>query len=356
MADGSSNIIRVLIVEDSPSICKVLKSILGSDPRISVVGVAYNGREAIELVAKLRPDVVTMDIHMPVMDGLEATKQIMAYYPTPILVISSSVWEGELYKIFDAISYGALDVIEKGQEDLIGNHRCGEELIEKVKLLSGIKVIRHPLAKLEKEDNIGVIKISERKNLDRVVAIVTSTGGPQALLKIFKSFPVNFPCGILVVQHIIPGFMGGLVDWLNRECQIMIKIAEDSEKIRAGVAYIAPCNFHMEVKEDGKIYLTTKLSHNKNNRLLGDVLLESVARVYKKGAIGVILTGMGRDGVIGMKAIRQMQGRTIAQDERSCAVFGMPKAAIDMGVIDRILPLDGIAEEIVKILNKGIVG
>lgn len=342
------NIIRVLVVEDSPSMCKVLTNILNADPQILVAGVAHNGKEAAEIVPKLKPDIITMDIHMPVMDGFEATKQIMAYNPTPILIVSTSVFKVGMDKAFKAISYGALDIIEKGAMEITGDKKSGEELIEKIKFLSDIKVLHHPLAKLEgrKERPVKVVETPKKKILDRIVAIVTSTGGPQALLEILKRFPQNFPCGIVIVQHITSGFVEGLAEWLNSECQIKVKVAEDSEEIRPGVAYIAPCDLQMRVGEGGRIHLSNEPAHD-GHRPSGDILLESVARVYKEGAVGVILTGMGRDGAMGMKAIKDMHGATIAQDEATCIVFGMPKVAIEMDVIDEVSPLGRIAEEIV---------
>lgn len=350
METGLKGIIRVLVVEDSPSVCKVLTDVLGSRPEILVVGVAYNGKEAVEAVSRLKPDIITMDMHMPIMDGLEATKQIMAYNPTPILIVSASTLKIEMDKIFEAISYGALDVIEKGRRELIEDKKSREELIEKIKFLSGIKVIRHPLAKLERGITQKPLEVPKSNVLNRIAAIVTSTGGPAALLQILKSFPKEFPCSIVIVQHITAGFIGGLVDWLNSECQITIKVGDDSEKIRPGVAYIAPSELQMRLGEDRKIHLSNEPPYN-GHRPSGDLLLESVAKSYGEGSIGVILTGMGRDGAMGIKAIKQLHGQTIAQDEASCVVFGMPKAAIEMNVVDKVLPLEKVAEEIVRALG-----
>ncbi len=343
-------LIRVLVVEDCPLMCEVLTSIFNPDPQILVVGIAHNGKEAIELVPRLKPDIITMDIHMPVMDGFEATKHIMAYNPTPILVISSSVFRAGMDKVFKAISYGALDVIDKGDLEIGGEKKSGEVLIEKIKFLSGIKVIRHPLAKLQQKRQGGVLEAPRKRALDKIVAIVTSTGGPQALLEILKRFPENFPCGIVIVQHITNGFTGGLVDWLDSECQLSVKIAEDSEEIQSGVGYIAPDNLQMRVREGGTIQLSDEPAYE-GHRPSGDVLLESVARAYRGRAVAAILTGMGRDGAMGMKAIKQSHGQTIAQDEKSCVVFGMPKVAIEMNIIDKVLPLEGIAKGIAEMLR-----
>ena len=350
MEAGLKGIIRVLVVEDSPLMCKVLTNILNSDPQILVAAVANNGKEGVEIVSRLKPDIITMDIHMPVMDGYEATKQIMAYNPTPIVVVSSSVFKVGMEKVFKSISYGALDVIDKSELEIGGDKKSGEVLIEKIKFLSSIKVIQHPLAKLQKERSIVDLEAPKKKVSDKIVAIVASTGGPQALLEILRRFPEDFPCGIVIVQHITSGFVEGLVDWLDKECKIKVKIGKDSEEIRPGVAYIAPDSVQMRVEEGRKIGLSNEPAYE-GQRPSGDVLLESVARAYREGVVATILTGMGSDGAMGMKAIKELSGHTLAQDEKSCVVFGMPKAAMEMDVIDKVLPLEKIAEEIALMLR-----
>lgn len=354
MESDLKNIIKVLIVEDSLSVSKVLTDILNSDPHIMVTGVAYNGKEAVEMASCLKPDIITMDIHMPVMDGLEATKQIMARNPVPILIICASALEPETDMAFKAISYGALDVIDKKQAGITGNEEYRKKLTEKIKFLSRITVIRHPLAAFSDRKEIKKsFEVPKKEILDRIIAIATSTGGPDALRKILKDFPQKLPCGVVIVQHITSGFLEGLVAWLNSECQIKVKIAENSEEICPGTVYMAPTDLQMRVEQGGRIHLSNEPVHN-GHKPSGDILLESVANVYKEKAIGVILTGMGRDGAMGIKAIKQMNGKTIAQDEKSCAVFGMPKAAIDMGVVDNVLPLENITEGIMQILRNNI--
>jgi two-component system chemotaxis response regulator CheB len=346
MEPGVKALIRVLVVDDSPLMCKILTNIMNCDPEILVAAVASNGKEAVELVPCLKPDIITMDMDMPVMDGFEATKQIMASHPTPILIVASTVFKVGMEKVFKAISHGALDVIDKSELQLVGDKNSGEALIAKIKFLTGVRVMHRPLTNLLDKRSVVDLKAHSREISDKIVAIVASTGGPRALLEILKRLPEDFPCGIVIVQHITNGFLAGLVGWLAKECKINIKIGEDSEEIRAGVAYIAPDNVQMRVEDGGKIRLSNEPAYG-GHRPSGDVLLESVARVYGKGGVAAILTGMGRDGAMGMKAIKQLHGRTIAQNEKSCAVFGMPKAAIEMNVIDKVLPLEGIAEEIV---------
>jgi two-component system chemotaxis response regulator CheB len=345
MEPGVKALIRVLVVDDSPLMCKVLTNMINCDPQILVAAVANNGKEAVELVPPLKPDIITMDIDMPVMDGFEATKQIMAYHPTPILIVASTVFKTGMEKVFKAISHGALDVIDKSELELVGNRNSGEVLIEKIKFLTSVRVMDRPLTKLRIERSLHDLKAPRKKASDKIVALVASTGGPQALLEILKSLPEDFPSGIVIVQHITNGFLSGLVDWLGKECKIKVKIGEDSEEIRPGVAYIAPDDLQMRVEEGGKISLSDEPAHG-GHRPSGDILLESVARNYGKGSVAAILTGMGRDGAMGMKAIKQFHGKTIAQNEKSCVVFGMPNAAITMNVIDKVLPLERIAEEI----------
>ncbi len=342
--------IRVLVVDDSPLMCKLLTTVMNADPQILVVAVANNGKEAVDLVPPLRPDIVTMDMDMPVMDGAEATKQIMAYHPTPILIVSSSVFKLGMEKVFKAISYGALDVIDKSEIEFIGDKNSGEALVAKIKFLTRVRVTDPSLMKFRPERSVADLKASKKKASDEIVAIVASTGGPQALLKILQRLPEDFPCGIVIVQHITTGFLSGLVDWLAKECRIRVKIGEDSEEIRPGIAYIAPDNFHMKVKEGGKLSLSDEPANN-GHKPSGDVLLESVAKIYGKRSVAAILTGMGRDGAMGMKAVKQSLGMTIAQNEKSCVVFGMPNAAIEMKAIDKVLPLEKIAEEIAFIVR-----
>lgn len=207
------------------------------------------------------------------------------------------------------------------------------------------------MAKIEKSKKTSkVLTMPGKKSKDKIVAVATSTGGPEALVKILKTFPKDIPCPIVIVQHITTGFVSGLVEWLNTECQIEVRIAEDAQALKPGTVYIAPCEMQMRVDMKSKIHLTNDPAYN-GHRPSASVLLESVARSHGKNAIGVILTGMGSDGAEGIKAIKEVNGYTIAQDEKSCVVFGMPKVAIDMDVVDAVLPLDKIAEEIIRVLG-----
>ncbi len=347
----AKRLLRVLVVEDSILMCKVLTTLLNGDPQIMVTAIATNGKEAVELVPHVQPDLITMDMEMPIMDGLEAIKQIMSSHPTPILILSSSVFKKGMEKVFRAISYGALDVMDKSELVLKEEMNSGEILIEKVEQLTQKKVMpyRSP-GEERREILLSTSRKTRKPSSHKIVAMVASTGGPQALLRVLKPLPQNFPYGIVIVQHIATGFLSGLVQWLDKECRVKVKIAEDLEEIRSGVAYIAPENLQMRVKEGGRISLSSETAEN-GHRPSGDVLLESVARIYGRESIGIILTGMGRDGVIGLKAIKQNQGKTIAQDEKSCVVFGMPHAAIELGVVDKVLPPERNSEELLLMVD-----
>ncbi len=339
--------IKILVVDDSITAREIIIGILESDPEVKVIGEARNGKEAIELTNRLKPDLITMDIKMPVMNGLEAIKYIMAYSPTPIIVVAQSAFDQGDKFIFDALELGALEVLEKPSPNEWKTFpKIGVKLIKEIKSMAKIPVITHIRGRKK-------IPESERKvpagkeHLSKVVAIASSTGGPKALLKVLSKFPQDFPAGVLIVQHITEGFVKGLTGWLNTKCEIDVKIACDGEKVNRGVAYVAPCDSHMVIKKDGRIGLNNEPPVS-SLRPAADILFYSVAEYYGKNAVGVILTGMGRDGAKGLKVIKGSGGKTIAQDKKSCLINGMPKAAIKIGAVDKIVPLDLIAEEIIN--------
>ena len=297
MQEKPKELIKVLVVEDSVATSKLMTMMLNSDPSILVVGAAYNGKDAVDYTRQLKPDIITMDILMPVMDGYEATKQIMAFYPTPILIVTSSAIDSNSGSPFKALSLGALDVMDKNNLDDpdIG----GKKLIEKVKLLSNIKVIRHPLGNIHRERKVPELTKSPSV-LSKIVAIAASTGGPQALLELLKRIPKDITCSIVIVQHITSGFVDGLSDWLNNESQITVKTGMDGEELLPGTAYIAPSDKQMRVTNNG-IKLSDEPPY-KGFKPSGNILLESAAKAFGNNAIGVILTGMGNDGSEGIMA------------------------------------------------------
>ncbi|MFH1562128.1 MAG: chemotaxis response regulator protein-glutamate methylesterase [Nitrospirota bacterium] len=344
--------VKVLIVDDSAVIREAILNTLESEEGIKVIGTASNGKEAIDLIPELKPDIITMDIVMPIMDGLTATEHIMAYHPTPILVITSLLPQ-DMKIAFKVLNAGALDVIERPTISELSKpaSKIRKQLIDKVKLFAGVKVITHLGGRLPKKE-ISVGPVEQVGPIGQVhfkiIAIASSTGGPKTVRKILAKLPKDFSIPIVIVQHISPGFTKGLVDWWNNECAIEIKEGKDGEKLCKGTVYVAPSYVNMTVTKDEKIKLedTPPVGGHKPS---GNVLLSSVAKVYGQSAIGIILTGMGDDGAIGIKAIREAGGFTIAEDEASCAIFGMPKVAIEMGVIDKVLPLDAIPDEIIRI-------
>jgi two-component system chemotaxis response regulator CheB len=339
--------IRLLITEDSPSIAEVLKAILKVVDDIEIVGWARNGKESIKLTERLKPDVILMDITMPIMDGLEATRVIMNKMPTPILILSSLIKDDSSIS-FEALRAGALDIMEKPALQLISSDQhYEEELIRKIKIVSNV----HPIHLINSHEkgclNNRSVKVP-REN--RILAIGASTGGPPAICNILKKFVPGFPLPILVVQHICNGFTQGLVSWLRRNCSIKIKLAENGETVSEGVAYFAADDFHLGVDMYHRIILSKEKPIG-GHRPSVDFMMEHVASSYKEGSIAIILTGMGNDGTEGLRAVKKQGGKIIVQDEKSSIVFGMPKSAIDAGLADKVCPLKKIPAEILKLLS-----
>jgi len=347
--------IRVLVVEDSLTVRERLCEVLRADPDVEVVGEADNGKRGIELCRSLRPDVVTLDMMLPVMSGLAATEYIMAYCPTPILIVSSSTNRGELFKTYDALAAGALDVLEKprGDED---DGSWERKLVATVKLASRIKVITHPRARL------GGLGRSARGPAPppatapevgperRVVALGASTGGPAAIVEILRALPAPFPLPVLVVVHIGEPFASAFAEWLDGQTGHRVEYARDGERV-AGVARVvlAPPDRHLVVHE-GTLRLTTDPPRH-SCRPSVDVLFESVARQYRAGVVAALLTGMGHDGAAGLLEVRRAGGMTIAQDEATSVVYGMPREAALLGAAERVLALGEIGPAVAGALG-----
>jgi len=344
--------IRVLVVDDSAFVRDAIVNALESEEGIKVIGTASNGKETIDLMQKLKPDIITMDIVMPIMDGLQATEYIMAYQPTPILIVTSLLPK-DMDIAFKALHAGALDVIERPSVSELSKltSKIRKELIDKVKILANVKVITHLGGRIQQKKLEKPSITPPKKDVNfKIIGIASSTGGPKTVRKILSKLPATFPIPIVIVQHISQGFTKGLVDWWNNECSIEIQEAKDGDKLCSGRVYVAPSFVHMAVTKNERIKLedTPPVGGHKPS---ANVLFSSIAEVYSKTAIGIILTGMGDDGAIGIKAIKDAGGFTIAQDEKSCAIFGMPKVAIEMGAIDKVISLDDIPDEIIRMVK-----
>lgn len=332
---------------------KLIKDLLEEDNRIQVIGTARNGQDALEKIQQLNPDVVTLDVEMPVMNGLDALKQIMKTTPKPVIMVSSTTKEGAENTVL-AMSYGAIDFIAKPSGAIsLDFHKAQGELIEKVILAANVKLTTL-LGTDNKNRDTGVqpklLKIHQKKLLDKkIVAIGTSTGGPKALQQVLTNLPETINVPILVVQHMPAGFTKSLATRLNSLAKITVKEAEDGEIIKKGVAYIAPGGFHLKVRTVGSaiaIQLDQSLPEN-GHRPSVDTMLNSLAALRNYSIITVIMTGMGSDGAKGLLELKKSGDVVaIAEAEESAVVFGMPRVAIQTNKIDEVLHLNDIAASI----------
>lgn len=331
--------IRVLVVDDSGLIRDLISAILSSEPDISIIGEASNGRDAFEKVVALKPDIVTMDIEMPVLGGLEAIEQIMAVHPVPILVITAQTG---VRTAFAAVSKGALDVIEK-PDISIENVRT---LISKVRLLARVDIASH-LATMGKRAKLPTTPHLSATAGGRVAAIAASTGGPQALYKILSLLPASLPLPILVTQHIAEGFTQGMVDWLSGGTKLKVLVASHGQAIQPGHVYVNPAEHSMKLS--GQVIQLGPQDSRLVYHPSCDTMLKSVATAFRNRTIGLIMSGMGSDGVEGMRAIKASGGTTLAQDEHSSVVYGMNKLAVEKGHVEKVVPLTEIAATLMKL-------
>jgi len=345
--------IRVVVADDSMVCREMIKQILESSEDIGVVGTATDGAEAVRLVKELKPSIVTLDMHMPQMGGLEATEQIMAYTPTPILIVSTSVNEQGTSSAFEALKAGALDVLKKPEPQIWSDLAVvGDDLIRKVRMLSRLRVVTHLKGRRPGErphSDRPAVRQRKPGAKYRILALGSSTGGPLALLRILSKLPADFPIGIVVAQHIADGFIQGLVEWLDAECELKVRVGGQGDAVRAGEVVVAPTGHHMTV-EAGRVVLLKPRPTDVYKPSV-DMLFSSVAKSYGAEAIGVILTGMGADGAGGLRLLSDAGALTLAQDELTSTVFGMPKAAIEMNAAGTVLPIDQIAEEVMRLVS-----
>lgn len=344
--------IRVVVAEDSLTVREILVEILESDPEIRVVGQAKNGAEAVELTTRLKPDLVTMDVHMPVMDGFEATKEIMVQAPTPILIVTSSASGREVELSLNAMRAGALMVVAKPdnpQSERFGGRRDG--LAAMAKAMAQVRVVRRWAPQSRPLRPASAPRMAPGAPV-RLVAVAASTGGPAALLRILSSLPGDFAVPILVVQHIATGFVAGLAEWLSASCNLRVKVAEPGEPLLKRTVFLAPDDRHLGVSPDARVMVTDAPAVN-GFRPSGTYLFASAAQGYGATVAAVILTGMGRDGVEGLKAVKAAGGRVLAQDEPSSVVYGMPGEAVAAGVVDAVLAVDEIARHLAELVAGG---
>jgi len=334
---------RVLVIEDSLTVRRRLIEVLSSDPEVEVVGEAEDGKRGIELCLALRPDVITLDMMLPVMTGLAATEYIMAHCPTPILVVSSSTNRGELFRTYEALSAGAVDVLEKPR----GDEPAGTwetHFLAQLKLVARIRVITHLRGRHQTgETPLVPVAVAGAARDCTTVALGASTGGPGALVEVLRHLPRDFQLPILLVLHIGEPFGMAFADWLDGQTQRPVAFARDGEPLSGakGRVVMAPPGRHLVVR-GGHLHLTQDPERH-SCRPSVDVLFESVAREIGVGAAACLLTGMGRDGAAGLLDIRRAGGLTIAQDEATCVVWGMPREAVLLDAAERVLPLQQIA-------------
>lgn len=340
--------IRVLVVDDSKMHRTALTKIIAKAPGFEVAGSAEDGEQGVELVHRLKPDIVLMDVNMPRLDGLGATERIMAEKPTPILLMTASEnLTGEVDLAYKAIEFGALELIAKPAA-MQADDKATQDLLTRLKLLAGVPVISHPRGRRPPKRDEGVRRSTSSiiRRARRVVAVAASTGGPRALKQFLTGLPSDLGAGIAIVQHIDGMFVEGFVRWLAEDKPIPVGIAEDGRGIHENEVLVAPAGTHMEIGSDRRVVL--KESDGGPHVPSGDRLLRSVALTYGPRAIGVVLTGMGEDGARGLLSIKEAGGITFAQDEATSVVYGMPRAAKLLGACQHVLPLAELAAAVTK--------
>lgn len=348
----TDRMVNVLVAEDSTVVRMLLVHLLESDPEIRVIGAVPDGQAALEFVAAKKPDVVLMDIHMPRLDGFEATRRIMESNPVPIVICSATSNTKDLAIAFQALEAGAIACIEKPRGPAHPEYgTVAAHLVETVKLMSEVKVVRRRARAWPAPPPASPSSALQKSPAEiKLVGIGASTGGPPVLQAILAGLPMDFPVPVLVVQHIAHGFLAGMAEWLSETTDLHVDIASDGARPLPGHVYLAPDDFHMGIGPGGGIVLTREQPEN-HLRPAVSYLFRSLARSCGPNALGVLLTGMGRDGAEELKAMKDKGAITIAQDRESSVVHGMPGAAIALGGATHVLPADKIASALVDLVN-----
>ncbi|MBN1660519.1 MAG: chemotaxis-specific protein-glutamate methyltransferase CheB [Anaerolineae bacterium] len=342
--------IRVVVVDDSPTVRQLLVAILQDEPGMHVVGTGANGEDAVHLTRQLRPDVVTMDVRMPRMDGLQATREIMREVPTPIVIVTGNLVHADVDITFEALRAGALTVVRTpGLADPEG---CAG-LIRTVRLMAGVPVVHHWAHTVHVPDARPAPVLPSAPpavksyGAPKIVGMAASTGGPGAIASILRHLPADYAAPILVVQHVAAGFVAGLAEWLDSQTPLHVTLANHGDRPQPGTVLIAPDDYHLQINMRGIVELCREPPY-KGLRPSANHLFHSLASAYGPAAIGIILTGMGDDGAEGLHALHQVGGLTVAQDEATCVVYGMPHQAVVAGGVERSLSPDGIARLLVS--------
>lgn len=348
-----NNPVRVLLADDSPTIRHYLKGLINDTNQMIVVGEARDGKDVVDLVHKLKPDVVSMDINMPIVDGLEATRQIMADIPTPVVVVSGLV-ESDIELSMKALEAGALAVVEKPPDRKSPEFEAKrKQLVNTIRAMAGVSVVSRKRHQYDTQQQTKEVKkVTGHLTKPEIIGIGASTGGPSAIHRVLKDFPADVPVPIVLVQHMPHEFLQGMTRWLQRSTRLNIKIAESADQLMPGWVYISPGTAHMTIRRQNEKLLVRLIKDRGTPQYQPSInmLFNSLATTCASNAIGVILTGMGDDGASGLLAMKQAGAKTLAQDEQSSTVYGMPNAAVLCGAVDSVVPLASLAPEILKML------
>lgn len=346
--------INILIVDDSPTQTLVLTHLFEQEKDMCVIGCAENGRQAVELASHLKPDIITMDINMPVLNGLDAIRQIMTTAPVPIIVISSSANDTNQGTAFKALEAGALSVLDKPKSVSDPNFALScQRILTAVRSMAEINVVKKRFALVPCDAPVSVKPQFCHKHYE-IVAIGSSVGGPQALKEILSRLPADFSVPIVIVQHMSTGFIQGLAKWLAQHCELKVKCVENHETLTAGTVYFAPDDCHFKVHKIGNKLISLLQQGKPVSGFYPSitVLFNSVAKACEEKALAMLLTGMGSDGSHGLLEVKTHKGHTLIQDEKSCVIFGMAEVAQNLGAADIVMELDNIASYLTHLFNQ----